>query len=73
VSKKLLSIEVKGKEKTWTFNFYGDPRHIEEWRTDGLEVNEIKNSIPEWVVSIGMLKPWCFFQDIFNFKNPFRK
>ena len=66
--KKLLSLEVKGAEKSWSFSFYGDPKHLNEWRQDGLEIDEICNTIPEWVVDIGLSKPWIFIQDLFNFK-----
>ncbi len=65
--KKLLSLEVKGAEKDWSFTFYDDPKYINEWREDGLEVNEICNTIPEWIVDIGLSKPWIFIQDLFNF------
>jgi len=66
--KKLLSVEVRGANKTWSFSFYGDPKYINEWRDDGLEVNEIVNTIPMWAIDFGLVKPWIFFQDIFNFK-----
>ena len=66
--KKLLSVEVKGAEKNWSFDFHGDPKHLEEWREDGLEINEIVNTIPMWVVDMGLMAPWIFFQDLFNFK-----
>lgn len=69
---KLLSVTVRGNRKTWVFNFYGDPRYIEEWRADGLEIDVIENVIPEWVVHAGLTRPWCFLQDVFNF-NWFRK
>lgn len=68
MTKKLLSLEVRGNEKNWSFSFYGDPKHLDDWREDGLVVNEIVNTIPEWVVDAGLLKPWVFFQDLFNFK-----
>jgi hypothetical protein len=64
---KLLSIEVKGREHRWSFDFYGNPKYLDEWREDGLEVNEIENTVPEWVPGWAV-KPWCFFQDLFNFK-----
>lgn len=73
MSKKLIGIEVRGNHKKWGFHFYGDPKYIDEWRADGLEVGEIENIIPEWVVDLGLLKPWCFLQDLFNFRNPWRK
>ena len=71
MAKKLLSVTVKGNEKKYCFNFYGDPKYIPEWEADGLEVVEILNTIPIWVVDAGLTKPWIFMQDIFNFKNPF--
>ena len=59
-----LQITVRGREKQWGFMFDGDTRHLADWRADGLEIDEIINTIPEWVVDIRMLKPWCFMQDI---------
>jgi hypothetical protein len=68
MGKKLMSVEVKGKHSRWGFEFYGDPAYLEEWRADGLEVYEIVNTIPVWVVRWGLTLPWCFMQDLFNFK-----
>jgi len=68
--KRQLSITVRGKEHEWNFHFDGDPKYLAEWREDGLEVNEIYNSIPEWLPSI-LMRPWCFIQDVYNFRNPF--
>ena len=65
---KLLSIEVKGKTKVWSFKFYADPKYIEQWREEGLEINEVINTIPEWVVEYGLTGFWIFFQDLFNFR-----
>ncbi len=69
---KLMSVEVRGREKKWCFSFYGDPAYLEVWRSDGLEVHVIENTIPAWVASLGMARAWCFMQDLFNFKNPLR-
>lgn len=68
-----MFVRVRGKEHEWDFNFYGNPRYIEEWRADGLEVYEIANRIPAWIVDIGLLRPYVFLQDLFNFRNPFGK
>jgi hypothetical protein len=70
---RLMGLSVRGKSKTWGFMFYGDPKHIKEWREDGLDVSEIENTVPEWVADLGLVRPWCFLQDVFNFRNPFRK
>lgn len=68
-----MSITVRGKCHTWSFDTYADPQHLEEWQADGVDIGIIENSIPEWVVDAGLLKVWIFFQDIWNFKNPFKK
>jgi len=68
VAKKLLSITVRGKHKKWCFTLLEDPKYLEEWREDGLEIDEICNSIPKWVVDVGLMQPYIILQDIFNFK-----
>jgi hypothetical protein len=75
VSERRLSISVRGREKTWSFNFYADPRFMDEWRADGLDVAEVLNTIPAWWVEFWpawfpSARVWCFVQDILNFKNP---
>jgi hypothetical protein len=65
--KKLLCIDVRGKHREWLFNFYGNPKYLDEWRQDGLKIDEVVNVIPEWVVNIGATKLYCFLQDIFGF------
>ena len=66
--KKLYSVKVKGIEKAWLFNFYVDPKYLDDWRKDGLEIDEVLNVIPAWVVDAGIARAWIFFQDLFNFK-----
>lgn len=70
---KLLVIELKGKQHRWSFEFYGDPKYIPEWEKDGLTVYEIENVIPMWVVDLGLIRIWVILQDLFNFKNPWRR
>jgi hypothetical protein len=71
--KKLLTVTVKGRSKTWSFTILEDIKYIQDWIDDGLEVYELCNIVPEVVQRYGLTKLWCFLQDIFNFKNPFRK
>ena len=73
MAKKLLSIEVRGNARSWGFLFYGDPAHIPAWRADGLNVVEVENLIPAWVADLGLTRAWCFAQDVFNLRNPWRK
>lgn len=68
MSQRLLSITVRGRERTYSFTFTGDPAHLEEWRADGLDVCEVVNIIPAWVADAGLAQPWCAVQDFLNFK-----
>jgi hypothetical protein len=52
--------------RCWTFHFYGDPKHIEEWRADGLEVYVVENTIPVWAVECGLTRIWCAVQDLWQ-------
>lgn len=70
MSRKLLSIEVAGCQKRWSFQFYGDPRHLEDWLADGLDVAQVVNTIPGWLPSWVPVRWWCAAQDLFNFKRP---
>lgn len=70
--KKLYSLQVRGKSKEWSFDIIANPKHVEDWREDGLEIDEIINRIPEWAVRIGLTKLWIFIQDLYNFRNPFK-
>lgn len=71
MGKKLLIISVKGKDHSWSFEFYADPKYLEDWREDGLEVDEVCNTIPAWLPVWG-ISLWCGLQDIWNFRIPGR-
>lgn len=72
MANQLLSIELRGKRKQWGFLFYADPKYIPEWRADGLDVCVVENLVPTWVPG-WLVRAWCFAQDVFLFKNPWRK
>lgn len=72
MSRKLMHVTVKGDRSRWGFAFYGDPKYIPDWRADGLEVYEIENTVPAWVVRAGLVRAWCLVQDVFNFRSPWR-
>ena len=72
MAKKLLSITVRGHSHQWSFEFFGDPRYLDEWRADGLDIVQVENIVPAWVVDLGLTRAWCFAQDVFNFRNPWR-
>lgn len=66
-------LDIQGKQHKWGITTPLPMKTIELMREDGVDVGILENSIPEWVVDLGLLYPWCFFQDLWNFKNPFRK
>ena len=66
------SIEIRGKHSTWGVDWDAPQSQIDGMREDGIDVYIIENSIPVWIVDLGLLRPWCFFQDIWNLKNPFK-
>ena len=66
-------LDIKGKSgSTYSFEVEIDPQYIQEWKGEGINiVGRLENTIPMWVVDIGLTRPWCFFQSLFNFRNPF--
>lgn len=59
-----LSITVNGKFKQWTFNI--DGKNIEQYRRDGLEIDVVHNTIPEWLPH-WLVTPWVYIEDRINF------
>ena len=57
-----MFVTVRGRQHEWSFQFDGNPDHLEEWRADGLEVNEVEYVVPYWVAAIGLAEWWCFAQ-----------
>jgi hypothetical protein len=66
--KRVYAITVIGKAHKWLFLVEEDPRYLQEWLDDGLDISLVVNIIPEWVVNLGLTKVWCFLQDIFQFR-----
>lgn len=73
MSNKLMSITVRGAAHTWSFEFYANPKYLDEWVADGLDIVLVENVVPMWVADYGLVRQWCFMQDIFNFKWPWHK
>lgn len=62
--KRPLCVNVRGKDGTvYGFPFDGDPQYLAEWRANGLDIDEVCNTIPVWVVSLGLTWVWCRVQD----------
>jgi len=65
MKQQLYSIDVKGKWKNWSFNFWSEdnPEFLKSWERDGLKISKVENIIPEWVVKYNLIKIWCWLQD----------
>ena len=58
------TITVRGKRRTWSLDLDADPRFVEEWRADGLEIDEVINTIPAWWVDLGLpVGLWVWAED----------
>lgn len=64
--KQRMLIEVRGKTKLWSFPIWGEPEHLAEWESDGLQVFFLENTIPEWAVDLGLTRLWCAVQDVWR-------
>jgi hypothetical protein len=69
--KRKYMITVHGNHKTWGFPIVAPPEHAEDWRADGLEVDEICNSIPLWAAREPMLTIWILAQDFWQWLRLF--
>lgn len=71
--KKLHTLTVYDRHGVpFSFHANVDTKHVPEWQRRGIEIYPLLNTVPTWVAELGLTKPWCFMQDIFNFKNPLR-
>lgn len=63
--RNIYVINIKGKEKEWSFHTVLDDKYINEWVNDGIEIYEPIHMIPDWVVTLGLTRVWCFFRNLF--------
>ena len=70
---KKYAVIVRGNEKEWIFTTFLNPKYINDCLEDGIQIEEVINSVPLWAHQLGLMRIWFFFQDLFNFKNPFKK
>ncbi len=64
--KRRCMVVVRGRRHEWAFDFIGDEKYLERWREDGLDVIVIENSVPQWASELGLLRVWCWCQDLWR-------
>lgn len=66
------TMHIRGQRFEWAVDSLMSEDQIKEMREDGLEVHILEYSMPVWVKENGLGSLWCFFEDIFRLRNPFR-
>ena len=64
-------VTLHGKSTNWGIIHKMTAEDAVNLSNDGIDVALMIYDIPAWVEDWGLRKPWCFAQDIFNFRNPF--
>jgi len=66
---RLFSIDVEGKTSQWSFLTHLTSKALRDMRNDGIDsFYEVVNLVPGWVARAGLVRPWCFMQDLLNFR-----
>lgn len=71
--KQQVMLTVRGKQHEWCVHCDMSKSQIDDMIADGVDLGVVYNSFPEWVAPAGLARPWCFIEDLFNFRNPFHK
>lgn len=67
--KKRYSLMVRGRTKQWSFDLWAAPEHVEDWREDGLIVDELIATAPQWAFDIGIGRLWMWVDEILGYLN----
>ena len=70
--KQRVELVMRGNSSEWAVSCDMSSAQIDAMVADGIEIGIVHHSVPMWAVDIGLLRPWCFVQDVFNFRNPFK-
>jgi hypothetical protein len=70
--KRHRKVILRGRTSEWAVEAMLSQEQIDAMTEDGIEVIEVQSRLPMWVVTAGLASIWCFFQDLWNFRNPFR-
>lgn len=52
----------------YSFKTYVNTKYLDEWRSAGVDIIVVENTIPITVVILGLTKIWCRLQDLWNWK-----
>ena len=63
MTKRKYTILVRGRRETWSFHIQEDPKYLGMWLADGLQIDPLENTIPQWVDTLGLTGLWMKLQD----------
>lgn len=63
---------MRGQKHEWDVQAEMSNEQIADLRAVGHEIGIVENIVPVPVAEAGGTRVWCFMQDLWNFKNPFR-
>lgn len=73
MARKWLHLHHKTPTASFCFEVLEDPAHLEHWRSHGVEIDEIENTVPTSLPTFIPVRWWLAAQDAFNFKWPWGK
>lgn len=62
MSHRWMTLCVRGKTTEYCFEVWADEKFLEEWRGQGLDINPITGTVPQWVQKIGLTRIWLRLQ-----------
>lgn len=63
---KRYSLVVRGTRHEWSFPVTAPAERAADWRRDGLRVDGIVNTIPDWLPWWIPARLWCWLQDLWR-------
>lgn len=70
--KRRMLLNVRDKNgQEWGFEVQADTQYLAHWQAAGLEVYELGASIPGWVASLGLARPWAALQSAWQWLRVF--
>jgi len=73
MGRKQYLVTVKGNNSEWVFKTLLHPDDVPDYKADGIEIIPCYYEIPNWAFIWRVERIVMFAQDIFHFRNPFRK
>lgn len=68
-----VMVEVRGRRHSWGVPAELTREQLADMREDGVDIFERTYTIPGWAAEARLAAIWCFAEDVFRLRNPFRR